>query len=179
MFDLVSLLMMQNGATMTVGDSVTFDQPAARGDDAIPGIDAVNFYTSFANPAVEWYSWTAEKPDALEDFVAGNVAYFLGYYYQLETIKDRGGQLDFDIAPVPQVSSDPQAAVNVANYWLESVSVNSAYPDASWTFVQALTTNEQNVTAILTSNAQPDALRTIISTNKPVMTSPSRVANKP
>lgn len=163
MFDIVSLLMMQNGATMTVGDSVTFDQPAERGDDAVPGIDAVNFYTSFANPAVEWYSWTAEKPDALEDFISGQTAYFLGYYYQLETIQDRGGQLSFDIAPVPQVSSDPQAAVNVASYWVETVSVNSAKPDAAWTFVQALTTNEQNVTAILEANPQPAALRTIIS----------------
>lgn len=166
MFDIVSLLMMQNGATMTVGDNVTFAQKKSREDDTIPGVQAVEFYTSFVNPAVDWYSWDVDQPDALEAFINGQVAYFFGYYYQLATIQDRGGQLDFGLAPVPQVTSDPQAATNYANYWIESVSVNSTHPDAAWAFVQALTSNEANVKAVLENNPKPTALRSLLDEQK-------------
>lgn len=166
MFDIVSLLMMQNGATMTSGSSVEFNRATERGGDTIPGVQAVDFYTSFANPAVEWYSWTADQPDALDQFVAGKTAYYLGYYYNLETIQDQGGQLNFGVAPVPQVSADPQSAINYANYWVETVSVNSAHEAAAWAFVQALTTTEANVKTILESNPQPAALRTLIDTQQ-------------
>lgn len=166
MFDIVSLLMMQNGATMTSGSSVGFNRATERGSDTIPGVQAVEFYTSFANPAVEWYSWTADQPNALDQFIAGKTAYYLGYYYDLETIQDQGGQLNFGVAPVPQVSADPQAAINYANYWVETVSVNTTHDDAAWAFVQALTTTEANVKTILESNPQPAALRALIDTQQ-------------
>ncbi len=166
MFDIVSLLMMQNGATMTIGDNVTFADGKTRNDDTIAGVQAVDFYTSFANPAVEWYSWNTEQPDGLEAFIDGKAAYFVGYYYQLATIQDRGGQLEYGIAQVPQVNSDPQAATNYANYWLESVSVNSTHPDASWAFVQALTSNEANVKAELAIEPKPTALRSLLDDQK-------------
>ena len=166
MFDIVSLLMMQNGATMTSGSSVEFSRATERGGDIIPGVQAVEFYTSFANPAVEWYSWTEDQPNALEQFIAGKTAYYLGYYYDLETIQDRGGQLNFGVAAVPQVSADPNAAVNYANYWVETVSVNTTHKDAAWAFVQALTTTEANVETVLTAQPQPAALRTLIDTQQ-------------
>jgi ABC-type glycerol-3-phosphate transport system substrate-binding protein len=166
MFDIVSLLMMQNGATMTEGDSVQFADQKSREDDTQPGVEAVDFYTSFANPAVDWYSWNADQPDGLEAFISGKTAYFLGYYYQLQAIQDRGGQLDFGIAPVPQVTVDSQSATNFANYWVESVSVNSKHQDAAWAFIQALTSNEANVKAILTANPKPTALRSLLDDQK-------------
>ncbi len=166
MFDIVSLLMMQNGATMTSGDTVQFADRKSREDDSLPGVEAVDFYTSFANPAVDWYSWNADQPDALEAFIAGKTAYFLGYYYQLETIQKRGSQLSFGIAPVPQVTADSQSATNYANYWLESVSVNSKHQDAAWAFVQALTSNETNVKAILEIDPKPTALRSLLDDQK-------------
>ena len=84
----------------------------------------------------------------------------------LETIQDRGGQLNFGVAAVPQVSADPNAAVNYANYWVETVSVNTTHKDAAWAFVQALTTTEANVETVLTAQPQPAALRTLIDTQQ-------------
>lgn len=164
-FDIISLLMMQNGATMTSGQNVTFDKKTeADSGDFFPGVQAVEFYTSFANPEVAWYSWNSEQEDALEAFIAGQTAYFVGYHYQLATIQNRGDQLNFDVAPIPQV--DLTAAVNYANYWVETVSVNSPHADEAWAFVQEITTNEKNVKAMLEKTKQPAALRSLIETQK-------------
>ncbi|MFA6475304.1 MAG: hypothetical protein WCV88_03850 [Patescibacteria group bacterium] len=166
MFDIVSLLMMQNGATMSSGTNVTFAQGENRNDEVTPGVQAVDFYTSFANPAVDWYSWNKDQPDALEQFLAGKLVYYFGYYYNKDSMKNSGDQLDIGIAPVPQVTADPLTAINYANYWLESVSVNSAHPNESWAFIQALTTSETNVKAMLDKNPKPTALRSLLESQK-------------
>lgn len=164
-FDIVSLLMMQNGAVMTEGSNVQFDREIdLAGQQFLPGVQAVEFYTSFATPTVEWYSWNAEQEDALESFIAGKTAYFIGYHYHLADIQARGDQLNFDLAPIPQV--DLTAAVNYPNYWVETVSVNSLYVDEAWAFIEELTTNETNVAAILEVTEEPAALRNLIEKQK-------------
>jgi ABC-type glycerol-3-phosphate transport system substrate-binding protein len=164
-FDIISLLMMQNGAVMTTGNNVQFDNEIDLGGKKFqPGVQAVEFYTSFATPTVEWYSWNAEQEDALESFIAGKTAYFIGDHYHLADIQNRGDQLNFDIAPIPQV--DLTAAVNYPNYWVETVSVNSLYPDEAWLFIEELTTNEAYVAAILEITEEPAALRTLVEKQK-------------
>lgn len=164
-FDILSLLMIQNGATMTKGTNVTFADEAERdGQDFFPGVHAAEFYTSFADPEVAWYSWNAEQEDALESFIAGKTAYFVGYHYHLEEIQNRADQLNFDIAPIPQV--DLVNSANYANYWVESVSVNTPYPNEAWAFVEALTTDKENVSAILEATKQPAAMRSLIESQK-------------
>ena len=160
MFDIMSLLMMQNGAVMTVGERVNFALESETQADYFPGVRAVEFYTSFADSEVEWYSWNANQPDAFESFVAGKVAYFLGYHYHLAELENRAPNLNFDIAPVPQV--DLTTDISYANYWVETVSVNSAQVDEAWAFVEALTTDPTNVAAVLEKTERPAALKALL-----------------
>jgi ABC-type glycerol-3-phosphate transport system substrate-binding protein len=60
--DIISLLMMQNGATMILGNQAEFGEADPEQKDYFPGAKALEFYTSFANPDVEWYSWNADQP---------------------------------------------------------------------------------------------------------------------
>lgn len=159
-FDIVSLLMMQNGATMTTGNNVTFDTEDKTQRDYFPGNRAVEFYTSFANPDVEWYSWNADQPDALESFIAGKAAFFFGYHYHLAEVQRRAPNLNFDITAIPQL--DTQNYVNYANYWLETVSVNSPYPNEAWAFIESMTTDKAVATAYLELTQQPSALNSVI-----------------
>lgn len=164
-FDIISLLMMQNGAVMSNGRQVKFaDETDVGGNKSFPGNQAVEFYTSFASPEVAWYSWNTDQENALDSFIAGKLAYYIGYHYDLAAIQDRGDQLNFDISPIPQV--DLNAAVNYANYSVETVSVNSAHPNEAWAFVEALTTDQVNVQSILDTTKQPAALRTLIEQQK-------------
>jgi len=72
--DIVSLLMLQNRAVMTVGRSVTFQQTPPNGSrEYVPGPDAVRFYTDFANPVKEVFTWNSQQPNSLDAFAQGNL----------------------------------------------------------------------------------------------------------
>lgn len=158
--DMVSLLMMQNGATMVIGNQAAFGDGAKDQKDYIPGAKALEFYTSFANPDVEWYSWNAEQPDALEAFIAEQTAFFIGYHYNLADIQSRAPSLNFDITAIPQ--TDPNADVNYANYWVETVASSTDHPDEAWALVQAITSEEAIVQSYLETTQKPAALKTLL-----------------
>ncbi len=160
--DLLTLLMMQNGAVMANDRGVaTFDQIPENtlGRDRAPGLEALEFYTDFANPAKEVYTWNADLPDAFEMFVQGRLAYFFGYAYHLPTIRARAPKIRLTIAPVPQIDGNPE--VHIANYWVQSVSKRSKRPEAAWGFVQFMT-NIERARSYTAASKQPPALRALV-----------------
>lgn len=159
--DIVQLLMMQNRAPMATKDgNVTFNQrPSGHTGELPPGAEAAVFYTDFANPVKEVYSWNEQQPSSLEAFVGGKTAMFLGYAYHTPLIRARSPKLDFGIAPAPQVGS----VVNIANYWVYGVSRKSAHPDESWDFLQFMTAPDQ-AQQYLEVAQRPTALKALINT---------------
>jgi len=156
--DILSLLMMQNGTVMTDARGyATFGN--ALEDKTVPGMDAVRFFTEFANPTKAVYSWNVEQPDSLDAFVSGKTALFLGYSYHLPIIRSRAPKLSFGIAPVPQISEG--RTVNFANYWVETVSKASKNYNWAWDFIQFSSKADQ-VGSYLSAAAKPTALRSLI-----------------
>jgi multiple sugar transport system substrate-binding protein len=122
--DLISLLMLQNGTVMTSGDSVTFGEiPEGTPDGLFPAIDAVRFYTDFANPTKEVYSWNDTFTGSFAAFANGQTAMFFGYSYHIPFLNAAAPKLNYAIAKVPQIAGGRQ--VNYANYWIEGVAKNS------------------------------------------------------
>jgi len=80
--DILSLLMMQNGATMSTGSKITFNLPASSDSAYYPGSEALRFYTDFASPEKSVYTWNDTLPDALDAFATGQTALFFGYKFQ-------------------------------------------------------------------------------------------------
>lgn len=162
--DILSALMMQNGAEMMNGDAVTFNQiPAAfRNQGYNPGIEAIRFYTDFANPAKEVYSWNNSLENSLQYFIDGKLAIFFGYAYHLPTIRSQAPRLNFAIAKFPQIEGSATEA-NTANYWVETVSAKSKYVNEAWDFVQFMTTKPDQAKKYLTKVSKPTALRAVLS----------------
>lgn len=160
--DLVALLMMQNGTQMTsTNGSATFDKPSSgQNTSQLPGLDAVRFYTDFANPAKAVYSWNADQPNSFDAFTSGTTAMFFGYAYHLPLIKTSAPKLNFAISAVPQI--DGGKKVNFANYWMTAVSKDSENVNYAWDFIQFLTANPDENTKYLTAARKPPALRTLI-----------------
>ena len=79
--DLIALLMMQNGTQMVDdrGRAVFDEVPEGGERGTLPGLDAVRFYTDFANPTKEVYTWNEDQPDSFEAFTNGTTAMFFGY----------------------------------------------------------------------------------------------------
>ena len=164
--DILALLMMQNGAVMLddSGTGAFHKNPtqSSRNTPA-PGAQALAFYTDFANPQKESYTWSAEEPNSLTAFVAGRTALFLGYAYHLPLIRARVPRLNHTIAPAPQIDGMPE--VNFANYWVEAVSRKSPNQQWAWDFVQFATT-QNNVGAYLTATGKPTALRALLNAQR-------------
>ena len=160
--DLISLLMLQNGTVMTEGNLVTFGEiPDGTPEGLHPAVDAVRFYTDFANPTKEVYSWNDSFNSSFEAFVNGQTAIFFGYSYHMPFIETAAPRLGYGIAKMPQIAGGRQ--VNYANYWVEGVAQNSDASNYAWDFVQFATSPDQ-ASKYLAEARKPTALRGLINT---------------
>lgn len=163
--DILGLLMMQNGAVM-VDDSnrVSFHKVPdyARDSEYNPGLAALQFYTDFANPSKEAYSWNDELGDSTEMFISGNLAIMFGYSYHIPIIQAAAPKLNFSVTEFPQIEGGgPASNINFANYWVETVSKKSAHKNEAWDFLQYITKAEQASTYLNITN-KPTALRSLV-----------------
>ena len=165
--DILSLLMMQNGTQMTKGGSVTFHHPSPFSSDYsyLPGAEALRFYTDFANPTKEVYTWNEEMPNAQDAFVQNSLAMMLGYAYQLPWLKTQAPKVRFGVAPVPHINQNGTDAsgleVNFANYWLYTVAKNSSHSETAWDFILFAVSPEQ-AQKYLKIARKPAALRSLL-----------------
>lgn len=165
--DILSVLMMQNGATMMDNNQVSFNLvPAASRDTGYnPGLEALRFYTDFSNSGKESYTWNDTLPNSLEMFTSGKLAIYFGYAFDLPTIKTQAPKLNFSVAKLPQIEGNPPTNVNFANYWVEVVSKKSAHPDEAWDFIQFITKEEQ-AKSYLDKTKKPTALRSLVASQR-------------
>ncbi|MDP3794118.1 MAG: extracellular solute-binding protein [Candidatus Uhrbacteria bacterium] len=143
--DLVSVLMMQNGTEMA--DEIgrpTFELiPAALADRELPpAFQALQFYTDFANPAKETFTWNNAQPNSLDAFIQGRTAFFFGYSYHLNQIRARAPKLNLGVSALPQIDGNPVR--NYANYWYFVVSKKTKNPDIAWNFLNFLAKPEES-----------------------------------
>ncbi len=157
-FDILSLLMMQNGTKMT-DDNGNPKFASQLEDKSVPGADATRFYSDFANPLKSVYTWNADQPSSFEAFTSGKTAMFLGYSYHISLIKTQAPKLDFGIAVAPQISAG--RTVNYANFWIETVSKATKSSNWAWDFIQFAAKAEQAKT-YLDVTKKPTALRSLI-----------------
>jgi len=143
--DIVSVLMMQNGAEMAADDGTPmfYSIPAALSGlrDQPPSFQAVGFYTDFADPAKQVYTWNDKQPDSFDAFVQGKVAFYFGYGYSLPLIRASAPKLNLGIAPLPQILGNP--TVNFANYWDWTVSKKSKNKDVAWNLLNFMLKPEE------------------------------------
>jgi multiple sugar transport system substrate-binding protein len=147
--DIISLLMLQNGTQFYNPDysQATFDQQQLPSNQSgttceTLGCLTLEYYTQFANPAKNVYTWNAKSDNSVDAFTQGKLAMMLSYYYMRPQILDKGPTLNWDVAPVPQVSQD-SIKVNFANYWGEAVNKNSKNAAAAWDFLNFITSKDE------------------------------------
>src|SRR3989338_8683635 len=138
--DILSLLMIQNGAQMTSGNKATFAVVPPGGSRTYnPGPEALLFYTDFSNQSKEVYTWNYSFPSSLEAFTQGKVAIAFGYSYHLPYLDAaRQGKLNYGVAKMPQIEGRPE--VNSAKYWVHTVSKKIKNINEAWDFLQLVTT---------------------------------------
>lgn len=157
--DLLFVLFEQSNVSFTNSNRAVFNLSSAVGSNLSPAMSVMNFYTDFANPGKDTYSWNETMSNSLNDFIAGKVGFFFGYSYHNSLIKARAPQLNVKILPLPQLNSDKP--VNVANYWIQTVVKKSSHQSEAWGLINYLT--HSSVTKeYLDKTGRPSALRAYI-----------------
>lgn len=156
--DILSLLMIQNGAEMVSEDRIRSAFNDSRGRRALI------FYTDFANPTKKVYTWNTSQHYSLDAFYEGRLAMMLNYSYHIPTIRAKAPKLNFGIAKMPQIGDESGNVVNeinYASYFAETVSVKSKYQEESWKFLKWLSEAPQ-VRRYLGRSENPPSRRDLV-----------------
>lgn len=162
-FDILSLLIMQNGVEMARGKSVGFAAGLEGRVENHPSLQALRFYTDFARPTKDVYSWNDKMPNALDAFTRGKSVFYIGFSFDAARIRAKAPQMNVEVIPLPQLDASSQ--VNVANYWIESVVKKSRHQNEAWDFIRFITTPD-NIKKYTESTHRPTPLRSQVNAQK-------------
>jgi len=171
--DILALLMLQTGTRMVDDQKTqaTFNQPIIlNGENYEPAISALSFYTQFAMPQKEQstlnpvYTWSSEMESSLESFERGGTAMMINYSGAAAQIAKKYPYLNFSIALMPQVK-DASISANYADYWAQTVWVNSKHPREAWQAIFALADSDI-AEKYLTAVKKPTARRDLVNWQK-------------
>lgn len=108
--DILSALFLQTGNSIVNYNTTTNSYQAALtsgttdATQELPTVQALSYYTSFANPTNANYAWNNSLPDSLQNFLAGKSAFYIGRASELFTIQAQNPNLNFDVAQLFQSS---------------------------------------------------------------------------
>lgn len=138
--DIVSILMMQQGADMVTGDSVTNTNSSQNAGNA--EVNGLNFYTDFADPLKQVYTWSEQQPNSITAFAQGEAMMMFGYSHHIDRVRRENPRLNFDVAQLPQIAPADKNVINYADYWGYTVSHRSSKPKIAYEFLKFLTEKE-------------------------------------
>lgn len=163
--DILNLLFLQSGVRM-VNDDLTRATFAERINNLPVSERALEFYTSFANPLSNTYTFDDRQPYSIDAFANARTAMMLNYYHHRATIRAKTPRLNFALAPVPQFDISGQK-INYANYF--ALSVLRAAPEENqreaWRFILFATSNEGQ-RLYLDATGRPTSRRDLIAEYK-------------
>jgi multiple sugar transport system substrate-binding protein len=103
------------------------------------GAQVLSFYTSFVvDPKHK--TWDPSMESSTQAFEEGKLAFYFAPSWRAQEIRLANPNLNFKIAPVPQLPGNPQ--VNWATFWAFGVSSGSQNQAAAWDFLKYLTSAE-------------------------------------
>lgn len=162
--DIYYLFMLQLGfGPQSLKDSfgASLSQQAQKnGQSFQPARDALDYYTSFADPKSANYSWNSKSDYSIDAFVNGRSAYLYSYAYTRDTIGRKAPNLRYDVAPVPQFSLE-ESSLTFANYWGEVVSKQSKNSAAAWDFLKFISSKDA-LDKYYAGNKQPSSRKDLI-----------------
>ncbi|MBI2035330.1 MAG: extracellular solute-binding protein [Candidatus Liptonbacteria bacterium] len=160
--DLLSLMMLQRGVKFTDSSFGRATFASIGGESGSrPGLEALKFYTQFANPNSPLYTWNERLHYSIDSFASGDTAAIFNYAHQIPVIKSKNPFLNFGVSSMPQLAGAPNP-VNYANYWGLAVSNQSKNIPWAWQFILSATTKEKIAGSYAEKAGKPPALRTLI-----------------
>lgn len=104
---IITTLFMQAGSNIVSEDdgyfSTDFNQGGINGRGNLGPI--LSFYTSFADPLKENYSWNKSLPNSRDFFSAEKSAFYFGFSSELQSLISKNPNQNFAVTAVPQIKN--------------------------------------------------------------------------
>ncbi len=138
--DIISVLMMQNGATMTnqPPTKATFELPDSTG--YYSSAKALAYYASFAQPTKANYSWSDSLGDSVSAFAQNKTATIIDYPMAAKTVTEQNPTMPIRFSTLPQTNSNKP--INYGTFLIGSVSKTTKTPNIAWDFWGFTTTKQ-------------------------------------
>lgn len=129
--DVLSLLMLQNGAEINQEFNTKVDLTSDR------ALDAMAFYTDFYG---SHKVWSPDLRSDLEMFYSGKLAMMFAPSWRAFDILNSNPAIEFGVAPTPTLGVEP---LYYSMYWGEAVSKSSANSTEAWKFIKFMSEQQQ------------------------------------
>lgn len=107
--DIITALFMQAGNPIISEDTVAQNGSfISRLGETVGKYDLgsiLQFYTDFANPGKNVYSWNRSFANSSDAFSSENLAFYFGYASELRTLVNKNPNQNFLVAPFPQIKN--------------------------------------------------------------------------
>ena len=160
--DIISALFMQTGNTI-IGEKNNIFYSAlgeANGANMADLTSTLSFYTGFADPLKNNYSWNKSLPNSQDFFTSNNLAFYFGYASELQSLVNKNPNLDFLAAPFPQIRTGnfKLTSANVTGVAVSSFSKNLNTAVTAASLMASTDFASKFSTALLTPPARRDLL---------------------
>ncbi|MEM5782560.1 MAG: extracellular solute-binding protein, partial [Candidatus Aenigmatarchaeota archaeon] len=102
----------------------------------------LDFYTQFADPSSQYYSWNSSMENQINSFSKGQLAMMINFYSKKVEILQKNSRLNFGIAPLPNFSESPKI-INYFNCFFFAVP-KQGKSKFGWMFLESLDKNYKN-----------------------------------
>jgi multiple sugar transport system substrate-binding protein len=161
---ILSLLIMQAGGQVTARGSEGRLVPAIlpkTGTAVQSTVSALRFFTEFSDPSKDDYTWSKSFPDAQQSFAVGDLALYIGHASEAPLLSRMNPNLNFAIAPVPQIRG-ASTAIDTGYVYGFAVPRAAKNPSGALT-VAALLSGPTASQALSIALGMPSARRDILS----------------
>lgn len=156
--DIVMLIMMQNGVAISGHQAPNFTTKSE--DEGSAAAEALQFYTDFAQPTKETYTWNIQQPPSTEMLANGRAAMGFVTPVTAKQLRKQYPSLPLIITTAPQLSQDSNP-VTVANYWVYGIAKNSPNATKAWGVLQQLATNKTLLKNLAQNHKRGPTLRDV------------------
>jgi len=162
--DILATLIIQAGGGITGLDAegILRSQLASQ-NGSTAAVTALNFYTEFADSSQPDYSWSRAFQDAQAAFAAADVAMYIGHASEYASISATNPNLNFAIAPIPQIRS-AQYTADTSRVYAFAIARNTQNARGALT-VAYLMAGPDFISSVAKSLGMASALRRVVTSN--------------
>ncbi|MES2216028.1 MAG: extracellular solute-binding protein [Patescibacteria group bacterium] len=158
--ELLGSLFMQLGNPITARGVEGGVVSTLKSTSAANPAPALKFFTEAVDPSNPSYSWNRSMPESKTAFLSGTLATYFGFASELSDLRAKNPNINFDVAPLPQIKGGNQKATYARMY---GFSIVRSSPNAGAVYqIMALLTNPLPLAELSQSLYLPSVRREVI-----------------